>query len=111
MTFMLFEKNETLYHFPVRLPLNWKPIPFEKLEHELKALDDALESFNESTNATWDRITSDTALFHALQLKNSVRFIYSDLKWSFFVKALDMLGFSFVGISSSPEGFPLEGVR
>lgn len=111
MTFLIFEKNGEKYFYEATLPTTWEPLPYNFVEAHLKSMDSALKSLSQSRNATWDSIAINTVIFHASALKENSKYLFSDLKWTFVINFLEKIGFTFLGVSDIPEGYPLEEVR
>lgn len=116
---VVFEKNGNYYFMATNLPVEWEMPDYEKIELHLKGADSAVYEFRTSRTPTWDDVTSSTAFFHLIKLRETCgKYIYSTLKWVFFIHMMEKLGFHFKGVFYSDEledvfgmVFPLEEVR
>lgn len=115
---MVFKKYDNVYYMETSLPVGWEPLDYEELESILKLVDTAAWDHLNSRTPTMDQITEKTITFLILSLKKSSRFLYSDLKWTFFIHMMEKLGFKFMEVITPtrleekyPIAYPLEEVR
>lgn len=118
LKYAVFEKNGQEYYIETNLPLDYEYPNEDELKLHLKALDMAVFSFKQSKNPGWDETTKDAAFFHALKVHDDVKYLYSGLKWFFWIKLLKELGFEFVKVIDETEFnntawrmFPLKDLR
>ena len=115
---MIFKKHDNIYYLPTALPAGWEPLDYEGMESMLKLIDTAAWDHLNSRTPTLDEMTEKTITFLVLNLKKSSRFLYSDMKWTFFIHMMEKLGFEFKEVltfsrleEKYPIAYPLEEVR